>query len=182
MNFSLHPDAWKASDGTDIEGGIQVNNLDVLLDAKKGLYNFSEKDRETKIKDTDIKGKEGGGSNSSNTILTANITSARNKESVTRLGRDEEEIKTTIQRINPDQLSQLDISDWDDVTSIKIIRDRNGNPKTIKIKNRKAELGNKSRSIENGEPGWEAALSLAKSDLDREAEEQRLELAKREKR
>ena len=182
MNFSLHPDAWKVSDGTDMEGGIQVNNLDVLLDAKKGLYNFSEKDRETKLKDTDIEGKEGGGSKPSNTILTANITSARDKESVTRLGRDEEEIKTTIQRINPEQLSQLDISDWDDVTNIKIIRDRNLDPVKIKIKNRKAELGNKSRTIEKGEPGWEAALALAKSDLDRETEEQRLELAKREKR
>jgi len=179
MNFSLLPDAMNAPDGADIEGGIQVNNLDVLLDVKKGLYNFSEKDRETKLKDTDI---EGGDSKATNTILTADISSARDKESVTPLssGRGEkEEIKTTLQRMNPDQLSQLEISDWEDITSIKIIRDDSGNPETIKIKNRKAELGNKSRTIEKGEPGWESALALAKADNDREAEEQKLELAKR---
>jgi hypothetical protein len=177
MNFSLLPDAMNAPDGADIEGGIQVNNLDVLLDVKKGLYNFSEKDRETKLKDTDI---EGGDSKATNTILTADISSARNKESITPSGRGEkEEIKTTLQRMNPDQLSQLEISDWEDITSIKIIRDDSGNPETIKIKNRKAELGNKSRTIEKGEPGWESALALAKADNDREAQEQKLELAKR---
>jgi hypothetical protein len=181
MNFSISPDAIGASDGSNIEGGIQVNNLDVLLDAKKGLYNFSEKDRETKIKDTDIEVVGERGRKASNTILTADISSASNKEAVTPLGRGEE-IKTTLQRMNPDELNQLEISDWDDITNIKIIRDRNGNPKTIKIKNRKAELGNKSRSIENGEPGWEAALSLAIANNAREAEEQKLELAKRDKR
>jgi hypothetical protein len=180
MNFSLLPDAMNAPDGADIEGGIQVNNLDVLLDVKKGLYNFSEKDRETKLKDTDIEVAGGGGSKATNTILTADISSARNKESITPSGRGEkEEIKTTLQRMNPDQLSQLEISDWEDITSIKIIRDDSGNPETIKIKNRKAELGDKSRTIEKGEPGWESALALAKADNDREAEEQKLELAKR---
>ena len=164
-----------------MEGGIQVNNLDVLLDLKKGLYNFSEKDRETKLKDTDIEVVGGGGSKSTNTILTSDITSARDKESAIPLssGRGEKkEIKTTIQRINPEQLGQLEISDWEDVTNIKIIRDGSGNPERIKIKNRKAGFGDKSRTVEKGEPGWEAALALAKADFDREAEEQ-LKLAKR---
>jgi hypothetical protein len=180
MNFSLDSSAISASEGEDIEGDIQVSNLDVLLSAKKGLYNFSKKDTETKLKDGDIKG--GGGSKGTDTILTADISSARNKESVIPLssGRGEKkEIKTTIERISPDQLSKLDISDWDDVTSIKIIRDDSENAKTIKIKNRKAGFGDKSRTIEKGEPGWEAALALAKANNDREAEEQRLELAKR---
>jgi hypothetical protein len=180
MNFSLLPDVMNAPDGEDIEGGIQVNNLDVLLDVKKGLYNFSEKDRETKLKDTDIEVAGGGDSKATNTILTADISSARNKESVTPLGRGgKEEIKTTLQRVKPDELNQLEISDWEDVTSIKIIRDGSGNPERIKIKNRKAGFGDKSRTIEKGERGWEAALSLAKANNDREAEEQKLELAKR---
>ena len=180
MNFSVLPAAMNAPDGADMEGGIQVNNLDVLLDLKKGLYNFSEKDRETKLKDTDIE-VGGGGSKSTNTILTSDITSARDKESAIPLssGRGEKkEIKTTIQRINPEQLGQLEISDWEDVTNIKIIRDGSGNPERIKIKNRKAGFGDKSRTVEKGEPGWEAALALAKADFDREAEEQ-LKLAKR---
>ena len=181
MNFSVLPAAMNAPDGADMEGGIQVNNLDVLLDLKKGLYNFSEKDRETKLKDTDIEVVGGGGSKSTNTILTSDITSARNKELAIPLssGRGEKkEIKTTIQRINPEQLGQLEISDWEDVTNIKIIRDGSGNPERIKIKNRKAGFGDKSRTVEKGEPGWEAALALAKADFDREAEEQ-LKLAKR---
>ena len=181
MNFSVLPAAMNAPDGADMEGGIQVNNLDVLLDLKKGLYNFSEKDRETKLKDTDIEVVGGGGSKSTNTILTSDITSARDKESAIPLssGRGEKkEIKTTIQRINPEQLGQLEISDWEDVTNIKIIRDGSGNPERIKIKNRKAGFGDKSRTVEKGEPGWEAALALAKADFDREAEEQ-LKLAKR---
>ena len=181
MNFSVLPAAMNAPDGADMEGGIQVNNLDVLLDLKKGLYNFSEKDRETKLKDTDIEVVGGGGSKSTNTILTSDINSARNKELAIPLssGRGEKkEIKTTIQRINPEQLGQLEISDWEDVTNIKIIRDGSGNPERIKIKNRKAGFGDKSRTVEKGEPGWEAALALAKADFDREAEEQ-LKLAKR---
>ena len=178
MNFSLDPSAISASEGENIEEDIQVSNLDILLDAKKGLYNFSEKDRETKLKDEDIKG--GDGSKATNTILTADISSARDKESVTPLGRGEKkEIKTTLQRINPDQLSQLEISDWQDVTSIKIIRDGAGNAKTIKIKNRKAGFGDKSRTIEKNEPEWEAALALAKANNDKESEERQLELAKR---
>ena len=178
MNFSLDPSVLKAADGEDIEGGIQVNNLDVLIDAKKGVYNFSKKDTETKIKDKDIE----DNTKSSNTILTANVSSARDKKEVASLssGRDgKEEIKTTIERMSPDQLSQLDISNWDDVTSVKIIRDENGDAETIKIKNRKAKFGDKSRKIEIGEPGWEAALALANADNDRELEIERLELAKR---
>ena len=92
---------------------------------------------------------------------------------------EKKEIKTTLQRINPDQLSQLEISDWQDVTSIKIIRDGAGNAKTIKIKNRKAGFGDKSRTIEKNEPEWEAALALAKANNDKESEERQLELAKR---
>jgi hypothetical protein len=180
MNFSLDTSAMSASDGEDIEGDIQVSNLDILLNAKKGFYKFSEKDTETKLKDTDIEVAGGGDSKATKTIITADISSARNKESVTPLGRGgKEEIKTTLQRVKPDELNQLEISDWEDVTSIKIIRDGSGNPERIKIKNRKAGFGDKSRTIEKGERGWEAALSLAKANNDREAEEQKLELAKR---
>jgi hypothetical protein len=179
MNFTVDASAIKASEGADIEGDVLVNNLDLLLDVKKGVYNFSKKDTETKLKDEDLGGDD---SKSSKTILTANISSARDKEEVAPLssGRGEkEEIKTTIERISPDQLSQLDISDWEDITSIKIIRDGSGNAETIKIKNRKAKFGDKSRKIEKGEPGWETALALAKANNDRESEEEQLELAKR---
>ena len=179
MNFSLSPDARDAAEGADIEGEIQVNNLDILLDVKKGLYNFSAKDTETKIKDTDLKNNN---TKSSNTILTANISSARDKKEVAPLssGRGEkEEIKTTIQRISPDQLSRLDISHWGDITSVKIIRDDRGDPETIKIKNKKAKFGDESRKIKKDEPGWEAALALAKANNDRESEEEQLESDKR---
>ena len=131
------------------------------------------------MKDEDLKNNN---TKSSNTILTANISSARDKKEVAPLssGRGEkEEIKTTIQRISPDQLSQLDISDWDDISNIKIIRDDSGNPKTIKIKNKKAKFGDKSRKFEKGEPGFESALALAKANKDKESEVEELELAKR---
>jgi len=179
MNFSLDTSAINAADGADIEGDIQVNNLDILLDAKKGVYNFSAKDTETKMKDTDLKNNN---TKSSNTILTANISSARDKKEVATLssGRGEkEEIKKTIERMSPDQLSQLGISNWDDVTSVKIIRDKNGDAEKIKIKNRKAKFGDQSRKIEKGDPEWETALSLAKANNDRESEEEQLESAKR---
>ena len=181
MNFSLDGDALRASDGADIEGDIQVNNLDILLDAKKGVYNFSEKDRETKIKDSDL-GSDDGNSKSTNTILTANTGSARDKKFVSPSSSSEvekEEIKTAIERMNPDQLSKLDISDWDNVSSVKIIRDDNGNPESIKIKNKKAKFGDKSRKFEKGEPGFEEALALAKANSDKEKEEEEMELAKR---
>ena len=179
MNFTVDASGIKASEGADIEGDVLVNNLDVLLDVKKGIYNFTKKDTETKLKDEDLGGDD---SKSSQSILTANINSARDKKEVTPLsgGRGEtKELKNTIERMNPDQLSQLDISNWDDITNIKIIRDDSGNAETIKIKNRKAKFGDKSRKIEKGEPGWEAALALAKANKDRESQEEELELAKR---
>lgn len=179
MNFSLSEGAISASDGSDIEGLIQVNNLDILLDVKKGIYNFSEKDKETDLKDIDL---EGDNVKSGETILTANTSSARDKKAITPLpsGRGEtKEMKNTIERMNPDQLSQLDISDWDDISSIKIITDGNGNPEIIKIKNRKAKFGDKSRSFKKGEYGFESALALAKANKDKKSEEEELELAKR---
>jgi hypothetical protein len=180
MNFTIDPSAIKASDGEDIEELIAVNNLDVLLDAKKGLYKFTGRDQETNFKDTDLKDTDL--KDNSPDVLTADISSASNKKSVIPLssGRGEkEQIKATIQRINADQSSQLGISDWQDVTSVKIIRDENKNPVTIKIKNKKAGFGDKSRTIRKGEDGWEAALVLAKADSKREEEEQQSELAKR---
>ena len=179
MNFTIDPSAIKASEGEDMEGLILVNNLDVLLDVKKGLYNFTGRDEETKFKDADLKDTDL--EDNSPGVLTADISSAFNKKSVIPLsgGGGKDPIKTTIERINPDQLSQLKISDWQDVTSVKIIRDGSGSPETIKIKNKKAGFGNKSRTIRKGEDGWEAALVLAKVDSKREDEEQKSELAKR---
>jgi hypothetical protein len=182
MNFSLDSNALKAADGEDIEGHIQVNNLDILLDAKKGVYNFSERDRETKIKDSDL-GSDDNNVKSSNTILTANTGSSRDKKFVSPSSSsseiEKEEAKTTIERMNPDQLSKLDISNWDNVSSVKIIRDGDGNPETIKIKNKKAKFGDKSRKFEKGDPGFEEALALAKANSDKEKEEEEMELAKR---
>jgi len=179
MNFSLSEGAISASDGSDIEGLIQVNNLDILLDVKKGIYNFSGKDTETDLGNVDL---EGDDVKSGETILTANTSSARDKKSIIPLPSERgetEELKNTIERMNPDQLSELGISDWDDVTSIKIITDGNGKPEIIKVKNRKAKFGDKSRNFKKGEPGFESALALAKANKDRESQEEELELAKR---
>ena len=179
MNFTIEPSAIKAAEGENIEELIAVNNLDVLLDAKKGFYNFSGRDEETKFKDADLKDTDL--EDNSPGVLTADISSAFNKKQVIPLsgGGEKEPIKTTIERINPEQLSQLRISDWQDVTSVKIIRDGSGSPETIKIKNKKGAFGDKSRTIRKGEDGWEAALVLAKVDSKREDEEQQSELAKR---
>ena len=179
MNFTIDPSAIKAAEGENIEELIAVNNLDVLLDAKKGFYNFSGRDEETKFKDADLKDTDL--EDNSPGVLTADISSAFNKKQVIPLsgGGEKEPIKTTIERINPEQLSQLRISDWQDVTSVKIIRDGSGSPETIKIKNKKGAFGDKSRTIRKGEDGWEAALVLAKVDSKREDEEQQSELAKR---
>ena len=181
MNFVIDPSAIKAAEGENIEELIAVNNLDVILDAKKGFYNFSGKDQETKFKDTDLKDTELSNDNSPD-VLTADISSASTKKSVIPLssgGGKKEPIKPTIERINPDQLSQLGISGWQDVTNVTIIRDDSGSPEKIKIKNKKAKFGDRSRTINSGEKGWEAALVLAKVDSKREEEEQQSELAKR---
>jgi hypothetical protein len=183
MNFVIDDKAISLSDGADIENHIQVNNLDVLLDAKKGVYNFSDRDRETSLKDKDLEDTEDLGSKASNTVLTSDIRSSRDKKSVsnsifTKDNVEKDPIKTTLERITPDEKSKLDISNWEDVTSVKIIRDSNGNPETIKIKNKKAKFGDKSRKFEKGQPGFEEALALAKANKDKEEEEQS-ELAER---
>jgi hypothetical protein len=183
MNFVIDDKAINLSDGSDIENHVQVNNLDVLLDAKKGVYNFSDRDRETSLKDKDLGDTEDLGSKASNTVLTSDIRSARDKKSVSdsifsKDNVEKDPIKNTLERITPDEKSKLDISNWEDVTSVKIIRDSNGNPETVKIKNRKAKFGDKSRKFEKGEPGFEEALALAKANKDKEEEEQS-ELAER---
>ena len=183
-NFCITSEALSVSDNGSLENEVQVNNLDVLIDPRKGEYNFSDRDKESDIKDTDLGSEKIQGKN---TILTSNITSAKNRKSVSDDlpvaspdKEKEKEIVSTVQRVDPNILSNLEIEDWNDVTSIKIIRDRNGNPETVKIKNKKAKIGDKSRRFDKGDPNFETALILAKADNDRKKEEEaKEELAKR---
>jgi hypothetical protein len=52
MNFNIDKKAINVSDGQSIEGLIQVNNLDILLDVKKGIYSYNEEGEK------EIKGRE----------------------------------------------------------------------------------------------------------------------------
>ncbi len=178
MNFSISGEAISAPNDSNIEGEIQVNNLDILLDVKKGTYDFDRGDVETDIKDTDLRGSEGDGESTSS-ILTKDSGKVEisSPSSYVKNGTEikNKEIESTISRMDPQDLSSLDISNWEDVTSVKVIRDDAGTIKTIKIKNRKAKIGDKSRRFDIGEPGFEQALRLAKANKDKTEEEKEKE-------
>ena len=178
MNFSISGEAISAPNDSNIEGEIQVNNLDILLDVKKGTYDFDRGDVETDIKDTDLRGSgEDGESTSSILTKDSGKVEISSPSSYVKNGTEikNKEIESTISRMNPQDLSSLDISNWEDVTSVKVIRDDAGTIKTVKIKNRKAKIGDKSRRFDIGEPGFEQALILAKANKDRIEEEKEKE-------
>lgn len=161
MNFSVSPDAVKASDGQSIQGQIEINNLDILLDVRKGTYKFSEKDTKVEIEDKDLEKITAGG-----TIKTSILSSDKERLTINKeieKGIEPKEKKTVLQRMDPDQLSSLGISNWQEISSVKIIRDNRGNPVTVKIKNRKAGPENNSKRFDSGNPNFENALILAKA-------------------
>ena len=174
-NFTIDGDSITASDDSSIEGTVQVNNLDILIDPRKGIYNYSTKDRDTDIKAGD---RESGDVESTDDIRTS-ILAPGSKGSVFTGDLspkvNPEEIKSTLARMDPDDLSKLGITDWEDVTSVKIIRDENEKPVTVKIKNRKAKLGDKSRRFDVGDSNFNIALDLAQANKDKKEEEESLD-------
>jgi hypothetical protein len=170
MNFSIDAKAINSSDDSLIEGHVQISNLDVLIEPRKGIYTFSEKDKETEIKDTDIeKGEE------SKSGILSRSTERKEISSLPISKKEGKEISTTLDRMSSEDLSDLGISDWNDITSVKIIRDDAGNPKTVKLKNKKAKLGDKSRRFDEGDPNFQKALEVAKANKDKEEEENQKE-------
>lgn len=167
MNFSLKEEAFKISDGGSLEGLIQVNNLDVLLDVKKGIYTYSEGEEEEvsarKPEEEQVK--------SSDTIRTSYI--GKEKQDIGKIEQiKQKEPIETINRVDPSVLADLDITEWNDVTNIKVIRSRDGEIKSIKIKNSRANLGDKSRKIDVGDSNFESAKKLLDAYQDKKTEEE----------
>jgi hypothetical protein len=151
-NFVVDNRAIKASDGEDIEELVQVNNLDLLLDAKKGIYEYRRSEETVIDIKTDTEEEKSKEEKSNNTV---NSIESKDDES------DKEESKNFIDKINTEDKSKLGIEDWEDITNVKVIRDKNGNPETIKFKNSKADFGDKSRRIDKEDSNFEAALNVA---------------------
>jgi hypothetical protein len=171
MNFTIDGEALSASNGDSIQGSVLVNNLDVLLDVKKGIYNFSKKDKGVSKEELE-KSLEDQEKKSDEKIPTSIINREGSPIYRERIkDEDTNEIKKAKERISSEDQSSLDIEDWDDVTSVKIIKGEDGNPETIKIKNRKAKLGDKSRRISKDDPNFASALRLAKAFEDKKEEE-----------
>jgi hypothetical protein len=151
-NFVVDNRAIKASDGEDIEELVQVNNLDLLLDAKKGIYEYRRSEETVIDIKTDTEEEKSKEEKSNNTV---NSIESKDDES------DKEESKNFIDKINTEDKSKLGIEDWEDITNVKVIRDKNGNPETIKFKNSKADFGDKSRRIDKEDSNFEVALNVA---------------------
>ena len=182
MNFTIDGKALSASNDSNIEGHVQVNNLDVLLEVRKGTYTYTEKDNQEVNKDSEENGQEGsaeGGQVRTSLLGKSGKISIDKEEEGFAKKEEDEEIKSVIQRVSPEELSKLDIAGWQDVTSVKIIRDKNGEPETVKIKNAKADLNDKSRRFDRGDAGFEEALRLSKAYQDQKSEEEERLLAKR---
>jgi hypothetical protein len=179
-NFHITTDAISASNNSPIEGEVQVNNLDFLIDPRKGEYTLSSEEKKENQSERDQKRGKGYYSEieASDDILTSSLYSKEKKKEVFDVftSKEKEDKKLgVIQRIDPDILKSVGITEWNDVTSVKIIKDREGNPKIIKINNKKASIGDKLRRFEKGDPNFEDALKVADAYRDKIEDEEELE-------
>lgn len=165
-NFLLTPEAISASDGSDLSGEISINNYDVLLNVKKGLYSFdkesSQKGKERRENEEAEKLKGGKNqieirSSTRGQVFDLSKTPEKEKE---EKKDDLEREGGLISKLEKDDIKSLNIGSWGDVTNVKAIRDERGNIVKIKIKNRKASLDDKSREVGKGDPGFESAIRL----------------------
>jgi len=58
-------------------------------------------------------------------------------------------------------MRKLNIEDWEEITSVKVREDSEGNPIKVVLKNRFAESGNRRRTLRKGEEGFDVALKFA---------------------
>lgn len=58
---------------------------------------------------------------------------------------------------------ELNINDWDSITSVKIRYDKNDEPINVVLNNRFAPTGKRRRVVRRGEEGFQSALDFAKS-------------------
>lgn len=165
-NFLLTPEAISSSDGSDLSGEISINNYDVLLNVKKGLYSFdnesSQKEKERRENEEAEKLKGG-----KSQIEIRSSTRGQVFDLSRTPGKEKEEKKENLEKeggliskLEKDDIQSLNIGSWGDVTSVKAIRNDKGNIVKIKIKNRKASLDDKSREVAEGDPGFQSAIRL----------------------
>jgi hypothetical protein len=164
MNFYVAGDVINSSDGTDLEGKLGLNNLDLLINPKKGLYKFddAESQRQRTEKEEEEYQKMKGGKSQ----IEVRSTAKGNVFDLSRTKEKEEEEKEkraektkVITNIEGKDVQSLDIASWEDITNAKAIRDDRGNITKIKLKNRNAQIGDKSRELQKGDPGFESALN-----------------------
>ena len=174
-NFLLDPSDWKAKNGASI--GVDPNTDMELLDSKRGLYTYVEKEEEVKpsvkddVQDADpskVKDEE------------------KEKEKEPEIKKDDYYIKADPDDVNikdkkrstvvrdtsmaggvnlfdtiltPRDKEALKIENWKTITFAKEIRDNRGDVREVKFRNKYAPFGDKSRkySATDGE-----AFELAK--------------------
>jgi hypothetical protein len=164
MNFYVEGDVINSSDGTDLEGKLGLNNLDLLINPKKGLYKFddAEAQRQRTEKEEEEYQKMKGGKSQIEVRSTAKgnvFDLSRTKEKEEEEKENRAEKTKVITNIEGKDVQSLDITSWEDITNAKAIRDDRGNITKIKLKNRNAQIGDKSRELQKGDPGFESALN-----------------------
>jgi hypothetical protein len=164
MNFYVEGDVINSSDGADLEGKLGLNNLDILINPKKGLYKFddSESQRKRTEKEEEEYQKMKGGKSQIEvrSSVKGNVFDlSRTKEKEEEEKENRAEKTKVITSVEGKDVQSLDISSWDDITNAKAIRDDRGNITKIKLKNRNAQIGDKSRELQKGDPGFESALN-----------------------
>ena len=166
MNFLLTPEAISAADGADISADVSISNYDILLNCKKGLYTFDQEasDRE-KEEEAEAEAEKLKGGKSQIEIKKSGIGGIINLSRTPE--KEKEEKKQELEReggmmakVDQKDVQSLDIEGWGDITNVKAIKDKDGNITKVKIKNRKASLDDKSRTLQKGDPGFESAVRV----------------------
>lgn len=177
-NFVVDPKYWEVSDGTPVE--VEPNTLEVLEDCIKGVYTYQgegkpeepkKDDKEQAAEKEPEKDKEGKDIED-DYYIDANPDDVRIKQ---------REKSTTIRDFNvsqglnifdlfltPRQKEILGVDTWKAITFAKEIRDNRGDVIEVKLKNKFAPAGDRSRKyrVVDGEP-FQIAKKFVEETRDR---------------
>ena len=170
--FIIGTDSISPADESAI--GVEVTSNDPVIDPRFGIKKYVEPAEEPKKEDEDkeepnidpVEPEEGNEDESGDIIETTHgdVAIKKRKNSLTIKDRDISGGVNIFDEFASEELKdELNIHGWKTITSAKIRYSRSGDPKRVIVKNKNAKSGNKTRTVEKGEPGFKEAIDFIKN-------------------
>lgn len=156
--FVVDESSISPTDGQPIS--VEVTSLDPVNTPRYGFQEYVEPEEEVEADDeevVDIEDVEDG-----ETISSDDISIKNRKNSTIIRDKDPRGGINPLEKFGSDELRRdLGISDWDNITYAKIRYDRSDNPSRIILKNNLARVGDRKRTVKQGDLGFDSALKFA---------------------